>query len=72
MVAWEAAVPGTPSMTEEMVSPVVTTAYMPINRANASTGSRENVNGSSSARAISPPRPGTAPKNSPINTPIRR
>ena len=38
MVAWEPAVPGTPSRTDEIVSEVEVMAYMPMSSAIASYG----------------------------------
>ena len=72
MVAWEAAVPGTPNNTDGMVSDVLVTEISPIMTANAFRGSRSSVNGSRMASPTSPPRPGMAPRERPMTTPRDR
>ena len=69
MVACEAAVPGIPRSTDEMVSLVVVIEYMPIRKAKAQAGSMPKVKGSRIAMPTSPESPGTAPKYMPIARP---
>ncbi len=69
MVAWDAAVPGTPKSTEASVSLVVVTANIPNKNANAGAGSIKNVNGNRIARPTKLDKPGIAPKYNPIKTP---
>ncbi len=72
MVAWDEAVPGTPSITDATVSLVAVTANMPSRRAKAGTASMPSVNGKSTISPVTPPIPGTAPSQSPRNTPSTR
>ena len=63
--------PGTPKSTEVMSPVVAVTALAPNRKANADVGSMLKVNGSISASATAPPRPGRIPTTNPIATPMR-
>src|SRR5579871_4153813 len=71
-VAAAPTVPGTPNSTAGIKSDVVVTAATPSNSANEVGASRLYVNGISTARATTPPKPGMQPIASPIRTPRTR
>ena len=62
-------VPGTPRMTAGIVSVWVTTALIPRRNATPVIGSMTRAKGIKRAKPISPPRPGTRPRNMPTQMP---
>ena len=61
--------PGTPNKTEVMSPVVAVTAVMPSRKAKASTAFILKTNGSISAIAVGPPRPGRMPTTKPMAIP---